>query len=113
MEQTELIEKVRKLGELIGTLSGVVYTQSCFIQILGQPNAKLVDYEGLVNASEIQRCTLRMAMKSLGIVDVDSDLDELDTMMEQFKKYQKILAEDQKLFKERRAAINRGETPRE
>ena len=109
MEQTELIEKVKKFGELIGTLSVVVYAQSCFIETLVLTGFENQDPKLLSSASEIHRQTLRAAMKATGIDD--AALDELEETMAQFKKYQEDLDKEEAAFKKRRAAINRGEKP--
>lgn len=104
MEQSELIEKVRKFGELIGTLSVVVYAQSCFLETLVLAGFKNQSPELLSNASEIHRQALRAAMKATGISD--PALDELDETMAQFKKYQEDLTKEEAAFKERRAIVN-------
>jgi hypothetical protein len=105
VETNEMIEKVQKLGELVGTLSVVVYAQSCFIEALAYQNSKVVDAESLALALTIQRQNLRQRMKSLGMDD--AGLDELDTTTSQFEKYQKSLAEEQEAFKKRRELVNR------
>lgn len=105
MEQSELIEKVRRFGELVGTLSVVVYTQSCFIETLVLTGFENQDPKLLSSASEIHRQTLRTAMKATGIDD--TALDELEETMAQFKKYQEDLDKEEAAFKERRATANR------
>lgn len=105
MEQSELIEKMRKFGELIGTLSVVVYTQSCVIETLVLTGFKNQDPELLANAQGINRQALRAAIKNAGI-DA-TNLDELDKTMVQFKKHQEELAKEEVVFKARRATVNR------
>jgi hypothetical protein len=106
VEQNELTEKVQKLGELIGALSVTVYTQSCCIQVLGQASVKSggIDPDDLIQASNLQRQSLRAAMKNLGIVG--TELDELDEIMTQLEESQKDLAKEQKAFEERRRIAN-------
>lgn len=93
MEQNKQIEEMQKIRDLILSLSAVVYSHSCFIQILGQQSSKASGVDLLVLGSEIHRTNLRAKMKNLGI-DC-KELNELDEVMAQFAEFQKAVSAKQ------------------